>query len=209
GGRGVDINGDGFIETGGPAAGFGEGLATSADGPDAIVYTRDGVRQTVVDLMQLVREIQVGIDVDGDSSPDLDPTHIYYFGNSMGGLYGTALAALDPAVRAAVLGGTGGPIEYARLQAQGPLRCVLGQLLAVRTPSLVNLSPGQTDPINAGNTQFPFDENLPPRNCPALVNKVPGAIPIQDEIERIDWAMQSADPVAYAPHLRKAPLAGV
>jgi hypothetical protein len=41
------------------------------------------------------------------------------------------------------------------------------------------------------------------------VNSVPGAIPIQDEIERIEWAGQSADPVAHAPHLRKAPLAGV
>src|SRR5262249_18746074 len=94
GGRGVDLNADGLIETGGPAAGFGAGLAPAADGPDAIVYTRDGVRQTVVDLMQLVREIQVGIDVDGDSSPDLDPNRIYYFGNSLGAIYGTDLAAV-------------------------------------------------------------------------------------------------------------------
>src|SRR5262245_12825858 len=205
GGRGVDTNGDGKINT----FPFGEGFLTAMKGPNAIVFDRDGLRQTVVDLMQLVREIQVGIDVDADSVSDLDPNRIYYFGNSMGGIYGTALAALDPAVGAAVLGGTGGPIENARLQAQGPLRGLLGQLLAVRTPSLVNLSPGQTDPINAGNTQFPFSENLPPCNQPPLVNSVPGAIPIQDEIDRIEWAMQSSDPVAYAPHLRKAPLAGI
>jgi pimeloyl-ACP methyl ester carboxylesterase len=205
GGRGVDTNGDGDIN----ANPFGEGLLTAMQGPDAIVFDRDGLRQTVVDLMQLVREIQVGVDVDGDSIPDLNPAHIYYFGNSMGGLYGTALAALDPSVQAAVLGGTGEPIENARLQAQGPLRAVLGQLLAARTPPLVPQSPAQTDPINAGNTQYPFNENLPPRNQPPLVNNIPGAIPIQDALERIEWAMQSSDPVAYAPHLRKAPLAGV
>src|SRR5262249_8698578 len=44
---------------------------------------------------------------------------------------------------------------------------------------------------------------------PPLVNNVLGAIAIQDEVERIEWAIQSGDPVAYAPHLRKAPLAGV
>src|SRR5262249_14406313 len=80
GGRGVDLNGDGIIET----AGQGEGLQTAANGPDAIVFARDGIRQTVVDLMQLVREIQRGMDVDGDSTPDLDPNRIYYFGNSLG-----------------------------------------------------------------------------------------------------------------------------
>ena len=33
------------------------------------ISSRDGLRQTVVDLMQLVREIQVGVDVDGDGAP--------------------------------------------------------------------------------------------------------------------------------------------
>src|SRR5262249_60719705 len=54
-----------------------------------------------------------------------------------------------------------------------------------------------------------FNENLPLRTDPLVkVNDVPGAIAIQDEIERIEWAGQSGAPVAYAPHLRKAPLAG-
>jgi dienelactone hydrolase len=208
GGRGVDVNGDGAIET----MGIGEGLLTAANGPEAIVQSRDGVRQTVVDMMQLVREIQTGIDINGDSAPDLDPNRIYYFGNSLGGVCGTDLVAVDPSVRAAVLGGTGGSrVEVWRLNAAGPFRGLVGQLLAARTPSLENLSAGQSDPINAGNTQYPFNDNLPPRDDPhgPGVNDVPGAIAIQNEIERIEWAGQSGDPIAYAPHLRKTPLAGV
>jgi hypothetical protein len=203
GGRGVDANGDGAIAT----AGIGEGLLTAPDGPDALVAVRDGLRQTVVDLMQLVREVKVGIDVDGDGARDLDPHRIYYFGNSLGGIYGTQFTALEPRVRTAVLGAVGGSfVEVPRLNSIGPFRGALGQLLAVRTPSLVN---GGPDPINPGNTQFPFNENLPPRGRPPLVNTVPGAIAIQDEIERFEWAGQSGDALAYAPHLRMAPLHGV
>jgi dienelactone hydrolase len=101
GGRGIDVNGDHKIAT----TGIGEGLLTAPNGPDAIVLARDGLRQTVVDLMQLAREIQAGIDVNGDGSPDLDPSRIYYFGNSLGGIYGTDFVALEPAVRAGVLVG--------------------------------------------------------------------------------------------------------
>ncbi|MDQ3161366.1 MAG: hypothetical protein M3Q92_00825, partial [Actinomycetota bacterium] len=51
--------------------------------------------------------------------------------------------------------------------------------------------------------------NIPLRNQPPLVNTVPGSGPIQELIENTEWASQSGNPVAYAPHLRKAPLAGV
>jgi hypothetical protein len=67
GGRSVDVNGDGVIEN-------GEGCPLVAP----IGFgTRDCLRQTVVDLMQLVRAIQQGIDLDGDGKPDLDASHIY------------------------------------------------------------------------------------------------------------------------------------
>jgi hypothetical protein len=97
----------------------------------------------------------------------------------------------------------------ARLEPVGPGRTFLGQLLE-RAPSLLNLPPGSPDPINpTGNTSFPFDENLPPRCPEPCTNTVPGAIAIQNEIEQIDWAQQSGDALAYAPHLRKEPLDGV
>jgi pimeloyl-ACP methyl ester carboxylesterase len=209
GGRNVDRNGNGVYDQ--PAGSLPEGLFTLPTGPDAIVWARDGFRQTVVDMMQLVREIQVGIDVNGDSIPDLDPNRIYYLGQSQGGLVGTLFAALEPHVRAAVLGATGGPLpEIARLNTVGPFRALLGQLLADRTPALTNLPTGcGTDPVNPGNCAFPFDENLPPICAEPCVDSVPGAAAIQNEIDRIEWANESADPAAYAPHLRLAPLTGV
>ena len=99
GGRGFDQNGDGVIDA-------DEGLAAAA--PRTILLTTDGVRQTVADLMQLVRVIEVGIDVDGDGFSDLDPSRIYYFGHSLGGYYGTVFLGIEPAVRAGVLTSAGG-----------------------------------------------------------------------------------------------------
>jgi Big-like domain-containing protein len=61
GGRNVDRNGNGVFDH--PAGSLPEGFFTSPNGPEAIVFARDALRQTVVDLMQLVREIQIGIDV--------------------------------------------------------------------------------------------------------------------------------------------------
>jgi hypothetical protein len=202
GGRGIDQNRNGVI---------GNGLLEPDEGllaapPQRIVLIRDGIRQTVVDLMQLVREIQVGIDVDGDGSPDLDRSHISYFSGSLGGVFGTVFTALEPSVRAGVLNVTGGAlVELARLNSLGPYRGILGRLLSTRTPSLLN---GGPDPINAGNP-LPFNENMPFRNEQPRVNTIPGAIAIQEQIERLEWVGQSGDPVAYAPHLRKQPLAGV
>jgi dienelactone hydrolase len=205
GGRNIDRNGDGtFAQQGGSLP---EALYTRPDRPDAIVFTRDGFRQTAVDLMQLARVIQVGIDVNGDGTPDLDPNRIYYFGQSLGGIYGTLFAALEPSARASVLGEPGGSFtDVARLEPVGPGRTFLGQLLE-RAPSLLNRAPG-TDPINPDNP-LAFDENLPPRCPEPCTNTMPGAIAIQDKLEQIDWAQQSGDPIAYAPHLRKQPLDGV
>jgi len=38
---------------------------------------------------------------------------------------------------------------------------------------------------------------------------VAGAIAIQEVVEHTKWVSRSGDPVAYAPHLRKHPLAGM
>ena len=42
-----------------------------------------------------------------------------------------------------------------------------------------------------------------------VINTVAGAIAIQEVIENTEWVSQPGNPVAYAPHLRKDPLAGV
>src|SRR5262249_7306839 len=42
-----------------------------------------------------------------------------------------------------------------------------------------------------------------------VVNRVVGAMEIQKVFEWREWVSQTANPVAYAPHLRKDPLPGV
>jgi len=53
-----------------------------------------------------------------------------------------------------------------------------------------------------------FNENLPLRNQPLLVNAVPDAIPLQDFTDQLEWGAQVGNPVSYARYIRKAPLAG-
>ena len=186
GGRGIDVNNDGSI-------GSNEGL--NAVPPRGIISIRDGFRQTVVDLMQLVRVIEAGVDIDGDGVPDLDPARIYYAGISFGGIYGTVFLAVEPSARAGVPNVPGGSyIENIRL---GTFRPSLVGTLAARVPSLINV--GGTD----------FNENMPLRNQPPVINTVPGAIAIQQYFEHREWVSGSADPVAYAVHLQKQPLKGV
>ncbi len=195
GGRGGDDDGNTVI-------GAFEGHGTVPGTPQALVWVRDGISQTVIDAMQLVRVIGAGMDVDADSNADLDPSRIYYLGLSYGGLWGTDFMALEPAVRAAALVPAGGPlVEGARL---GFFRPLLGQFLFERVPNLLN-----DGPVDLPNAIVPFVENMPLRNQPPVVNDVPGAMAIQQEIDRLEWAMQSSNPVAYAPHLRKSPLPGV
>jgi dienelactone hydrolase len=186
GGRGIDQNSDGNI-------GSTEGLVAAP--PDGLIRQRDGLRQTVVDLMQLVRVIEVGIDVDGDGASDLDPARIYYFGQSLGGQYGTLFLAVESSVRAGVPIVPGGPFsEIVRLSP--PNRPLLGIALASRVPPLINIG------------GIMFNENLPLRDQPPIINDVPGAIAIQEFFEHRDWVQQSGDAVAYAPYLRKQPLDG-
>jgi hypothetical protein len=187
GGRGFDQNGDGVI-------GSTEGL--SAFPPTNIVGDRDGLRQTAIDLMQLVREIRVGMDVDGDGTPDLDPSRIYYLGQSLGGIYGTIFLAVEPNVLFGVPNVPGGSLlQIARLSPD--FRVLVALALAIRTPSLLN-------------EPFPnFNEALPLRDQPPLINMVPGADAIQQYFDHSDWVGQAGDPVAYAPYLRKAPLSGM
>ena len=52
--------------------------------------------------MQLTREIEVGMDVDGDGVSDLNADRIYYSGQSFGGIYGTMFIAVEPSIKAGV-----------------------------------------------------------------------------------------------------------
>jgi hypothetical protein len=188
GGRGVDLNGDGRI-------GATEGVATLPGSALALVSNRDGLRQTTVDLMHLVRALRGGVDVDGDGRADLDGERIAYLGQSFGGIYGTLLLAVDPLVRVGALNVAGGPIvEIAR---QSPVfRGLVVDQLRRRQPPLMN---GEQD----------FAESIPlPGEAPMREPAV-GALDIQAYFDRAEWLSQPANPVAFAPYLRQAPLLGV
>jgi Big-like domain-containing protein len=188
GGRSFDQDGNGTIDS-------TEGV--SAIGAQALIGNRDGLRQTTIDLMELVKVLQNGVDVNGDGTPDLSTTRIYYAGQSFGGIYGTELMGSDPDIRAGVLNVAGGPIiEIARLSPSfRPLvgLALIGPPIGTRVPSLYNAVP------NASLTNF--NENIPLRNLPPVVDTVPGASAIQKLIDDTEWAQQAANPAAYAPHI--------
>ena len=194
GGRGIDQDGNHVIDS-------TEGV--NAAQPQTIVGSRDGLRQTVVDLMQLVRQIEVGVDVDGDGHADLDKDRIYYSGQSFGGIYGTIFLGVEDGIKAGAPNVPGGSItEVARL---GLFRFLSAIALATRQPQLLNLdpTPGVPVPFNLN-----FNENMPLRDLPPVVNTVPGAIAIQQVFERFEWVQQSGNPVSYAASIRKEPPRG-
>ncbi|MFL5928445.1 MAG: Ig-like domain-containing protein [Gaiellaceae bacterium] len=183
GGRGFDQDQNGTIDS-------TEGV--SAVGAQTLIGSRDGLRQTVVDIMQLVKELKAGIDVDGNGTPDLSTSRIYYSGQSFGGIYGTQLLGLEPDIRAGVPNVAGGSIiEVVRL---GGFRPLAGLALLARTPSLYNATPNVPFFTN-------FNENMPLRNLPLVVDTVPGAEAIADLIDNTEWAQQAGNPAAYAPDI--------
>ena len=203
-----------FIEGGRSYDQDGNNVIGGAEGSTAprpwawTVGDRDTSRQAAVDLMQLVRVIQLGIDVDGDGSRELDPSRIYFAGISGGSTHGTILMALDPDVHAGVLRPAGMSPEHGRW---APARRAnfLGSLLAARIPSLIN-APGLAtiDGVPVGAPRF--DENKPLRDRPGLTNTVAGAMAIQEAFELHEWGQQTGQsPVMWSPYLGRAPLAGV
>jgi len=187
GGRGIDQDGDNTI---GQTEGF------FAAPPHTIVFDRDGQRQTAIDVMQLVRVIQMGIDIDGDDAADLDPSRIYYYGTSMGAMLGTMVMAIEPDIATGVLIVPGGSrIAWSRLSVAN--RPVIGTALSRRIPSLINI---------AG---IEFDENIPLRHRPPVINEAKGALAIQEAFENQEWVSLSGDALGYVAHLRKDPLVGV
>ena len=182
GGRGIDQDGNGAIDS-------TEGV--NAAPPNNLVGNRDGLRQTTIDLMQLVKVLRGGVDVDGDGGRDLSRSRIYYAGQSFGGIYGTPLLGLERQIRAGVPNVPGGPIiEIARLSPS--FRILVGLSLLQRMPPLYNAIP------NAGLNNF--HENIPLRGLPP-VTATPDETAIQVLIDRTEWAQQAANPAAYAPYV--------
>jgi hypothetical protein len=185
GGRGIDQDVNGAIDS-------TEGV--NAVGAQSLIGNRDGLRQTTIDLMQLVKVLKAGVDVDGNGASDLSTSRIYYSGQSFGGIYGVQLLGLERDIRAGVPNVPGGPIiEIARLSPS--FRILVGLSLLTRVPQLYNAVP------NAGLDNF--NENIPLRNLPSVIDTVPGASAIQQLIDNTEWAQQAANPAAYAPFISR------
>ena len=200
GGRGRDQNGDGPI--GGNEGAASTGIRRLKDRSDAAI-------QTSADLMQLVRVIQAGVDVDGDGRPDLDASWVTYYGHSFGAIYGMGFVAATPEIRAGVFSAIASPIL--EINSRNPVaRPNVGTLLGARTPSLLNSAFGVTMIDGVSVSPGPtFNENQPLRNLPPVVNTIPSAIAIQQFLERSAWLGRTGDPEAFAPLLRRRPPPGV
>jgi hypothetical protein len=159
------------------------------------VGVRDCFRQTAIDLLQLVRMIKGGVDLDGDRTVDLDPTRVYFSGISLGAMYGTLFTAVSPDVPAAVLIAGGGSFAEVRMGG-GDNRARALTMLGSRSPSLLNL-------------KNDFDPDYVLRYQPTHAITVPGALEIQEFFERIEWLSMPGDQMAYAPHLQSSTLPGV
>ena len=197
GGRNIDANGDGTI---GSTENF------QALPPRATLGNIPGITQTIADHITLVRVVEAGMDVDGDGVLDIDASRIYYIGISQGAQIGVTFVAVEPNVRALVANSPGGLVagEQGRLS---PLnRPGLANNLAERIPSLINCD-GVTD--LGGILVGPpcFNENLPLRGDPPVINEVAGAVEIQEVLENRQWLQAVKEPFTFAPYLRKTPLA--
>jgi hypothetical protein len=189
-GRGRDQNGDGEITD-------QEGVRTPEQPhPLASVGLRDGLRQTALDNMALVRAIGRGVDVDGDGSEDLRRDGVVYYAQSLGGIYGTMLMGVDQRVRAGALNVPGGPIlDIAR---QSP---AFRELVAA---DLQNRRPGL---LNGGREGF--TESVPLFPDPPVTKPARGALAIQDAFAGVNWLNRPGSPETFAPLLRRSPLGGV
>jgi len=204
GGRAFDQNEDGLIAN----VLSQEGAAATA--PNLIVGQRDGVRQTAIDYMQLVRVIQAGIDVDGDGSVELDASNMVFLGNSFATGYETCFLAVEPDVRVAVIGSPGALPGRPDLLTMRPTgRTLVGAWLAARTPSLLNDAYGLTTWGGIPVTAPFYNENMPLRDVPPVTNTIPGAMAIQEHFDRIEWVQASNDFATQGRHLVVEPLPGV
>lgn len=164
--------------------------------PKSSLGFRDGLRQTALDNMALVRAIQRGVDVNGDGVSDLSKERIVYYAVSLGGIYGTMFLAAEPRVTVGASSVPGGPIlEIARL-APG-FREQVADVLKRRRPSLLN---GGRDG---------FTESTPLFVDPPVLKPARGAIPIQDLGGVSNWLNRPGSPETYSPLLRLRPASDV
>jgi hypothetical protein len=193
-GRGVDVNGDGDITN-------QEGVQPKGQpDPNASIALRDGLRQTALDNMSLVRAL--GQDYGAGSgwaipgAGILSRSDVKYYAQSLGGIYGTMVMAADPHLSVGALNVPGGPIlDIARLSPG--FRGLVGAELHNRVPSLYACSPNPPSDSNCTG----FDEQQPLYLDPPVTNPTSSALAIQQVGARVNWIDRLGSPEAFAPLL--------
>ena len=159
------------------------------------VGIRDCLRQSAVDVMALMQNINAnGLGV------NLDPTRIYYVGQSLGSFIGSLVHAVEPGVKAAVINvGGDSAVDTARLS--------FGDFLA----DFYLLTYNAALAAVVGDAPFldpTFDYSFPYRDQ-LTDSPGPGVGDIQRAFEVTDWLNIPGSPLAFAPHFRTQPLQGV
>ena len=194
-GLGYDQNGDNVI---------GDQEPRRAARPYSLFNSSGSTAQAAAQHFALVRALQAGVDVDGDGTVDLDGSRVYITGQSLGGAWGMLTFALEPGLRAGAFVAASGTLPYQPMLSTGDRPAFGADLLASRTPSLINSAHGLTS-IDGRPVAGPFfNENLPLRDESPLVNTVPGSVAIQRVADHVAWASQMASATAFAPLLRRA-----
>jgi pimeloyl-ACP methyl ester carboxylesterase len=180
-------------------------------GPRRILFGREGNRQNVADVAQLLRVLEAGVDLDGTR---LDATHVYLTGISSGAALGLLTAAVEPRIQSTGVASLGGWNEVWLAPAN---RSGVGIFLAARKPALLTSATGPLTAIGGPSldcsicgpasvgTPF-FNENVPAPRSDVLDNQVDGALEIQEFFERIEWLTSASAPGSLAPYIRRKPL---
>lgn len=168
---------------------------------------RDCVRQTAVDLVALYDTIQRT----NGLLLHLNPQRVYYVGQSLGSIYGTLFASVEPGVKTVVLNGAGGTeVDIARLSISGRPEAIA--YLQLTNPALFNVKTMGAPPQAYFHPPlFPglFNDNYVFPNSAPVTNTVPGAMTVQAAFEAADWLDMLGDALSYAPHLTVDPLPGL
>jgi hypothetical protein len=191
-GRGIQLS---------PTAPIGDTDGCIAPGPFGV---RDCTRQSAVDLFAMVRTIQST----GGLGMNLNPSRIYYIGQSFGSIYGTLYHAVEPASQAAVLNvGGGTSVAVSRLAPLG--RILAEEYLGTNNPLLLNVPPAPSQAYFHDR----FNDNYVYRNTPPVVNYTGAAgasvIAVDNALEIADWLDMNGDPLGFAFLLQNQLLPGI
>ncbi len=168
------------------------------------IGVRDCTRQSAVDLFAMVKTIQAtkGLGV------GLNPSRIYYIGQSFGSIYGTLYHAIEPASKAAVLNvGGGTSVAVSRLAPLG--RILAAEYLGTNNPVLLNVPPAPPEPYFHDS----FNDLYVYRNTPPVLNYTGAAgtsvLAVDNALELADWLDMIGDPLGFAFELQNQQLPGL